>query len=166
MSRQVLAWPPVSVTQRLQEHRQLVKEAKTFQGSDTLESALARYLVIRAAGLVEAVRDDVADMHSRQVSAPRAHRRITSGLRKGTGAKPGQLIDFVKTFDPVWSDELSDFLSESDEVRKNNLSVLVAARIKVAHGDGENVTMAKALKWATTAEEVALWLSKRFDPTT
>lgn len=125
---------------------------------------LARYLTVRSAGLVEAVRDDVADEHCRAVGPLRPHRRVASGLRLGQGARPAQLVDFVRSFDPVWGDELSTWLNEDDSRRSDQLGALVKARKKIAHGDGERVSSGIALQWADCAVDVAKWLIERFEP--
>lgn len=157
------SWPPVTVTQRLLEHKALIELLRVTADAD-LQAALARYLVVRSAGLIEAVRDDVTDQHCSIVGPPRLHSRISSGLRGGLGTTPSQLLDFVGTLDADWRDRLRVFLAEDDFARSNNLGALVTARKKVAHGDGEQISTGKALRWAQTAQEIAKWLVRTFDP--
>lgn len=157
-------WPPVSVKQRLVEHGELVKLVRRCADSDDVSGPLARYLVVRSAGLVEAVRDDVTDVHCSVVGNKRLHRRIASGLRTGQGARPSQLLEFVGTMDIEWRGELDQFFKMDDAKVSNNLGALIEARKKVAHGDGEQITTGKALRWAETSRDVAQWLIQRFDP--
>jgi hypothetical protein len=76
------------------------------------------------------------------------------------------LIEFVQSFHPEWAKELTDFLDDDSGLRnrRSDLGALVNARKKIAHGDGDSVRINDALRWATTADEVAGWLIKRFDP--
>lgn len=158
------AWPPVGVTQRVLNHKSLIQLVRESDDSADHLPHLARYLTVRSAGLIEAVRDDVADQHCQIVAPARPHSRVTSGLRHGLGVRPNQLIDFVRTFDVHWAEDLDSWLKENDSERFELLSNLVGARRKVAHGDGEQVRVAKALEWAENSIEVSQWLVVRFDP--
>lgn len=132
--------------------------------SDTVHVALSRYLVIRSAGYIEAVRDDVADIFTSQQSSPEITRRVQHNLRGGQGVRPSQLLEFVKSYSPVWYEELDSLFRENDNALKEALGALVSARKKIAHGDGEQVTMSKAIRWAESAQTVSKWLTDRFDP--
>lgn len=159
-------WPPVGVTQRMLELTQLKEIVRRCSGGEDYASHLARYLTIRSAGLVEAVRDDVVDQHCRIVGPTRLHRRITSGLRLGLGATPKQLTEFVGTFDTAWGKELESLLNKDEAELRNSLSSLIGARKKIAHGDGVNLNSRQALEWADTALKLAKWFITRFDPLT
>lgn len=163
MSTDRVPWPPVGVTQRRLELKELVSFVKS-KVSDDASHHLARYLAVRSAGVIEAVRDDVADEYCRSVGPARLHRRVSSGLRYGQGVRPNQLVEFMRTFDTDWADELDSWLKANDARRSNDLGALVTSRHRVAHGDGERVTTSKALTWAACAIEVMDWLVKRFDP--
>ncbi|XPP27884.1 MAG: HEPN domain-containing protein [Leucobacter sp.] len=162
--KKLTAWPPVGVTQRMIELKELQDLVRSTSGGEDYASHLDRYLVVRSAGLIEAVRDDVADQHSRMIGTARLHKRIADGLRNGLGVRPNQLIDFVRTFDQQWSEELEGWLAADDGNRKNQLGALVAARKKIAHGDGAGVSSRQALSWADIALETSKWLVARFDP--
>lgn len=159
-------WPPPGVTQRILHLKELQSLVRSCSGKESYAPHLNRYLVVRSAGLVEAVRDDVADQYCKAVSSPRAHRRVTQGLRGGTGVRPKQLIDFVKTFDIDWSSDLESWLEDEEHDRKNRLGALVASRKKIAHGDGASTSASQALQWADTALETANWFISKFDPQT
>lgn len=158
------AWPPVSVRQRLIEHRELIVTVRKHRDDPDVDQALSRYLVVRSAGLVESVRDDVADFYVKRVAHVRAHRRIVSGLRRGQGIAPNQLVTFVRSFDAAWAEDLDTLLQSDDSRIRDGLGALVAARRKIAHGDGESVSTSKALQWGGIANEVCQWLIKRFEP--
>lgn len=161
-------WPPATVRSRKQDLHDLTKMLQALDPkASELGVALARYTVVRAAGYVEAVRDDVADFFVSRVAVDLVSNRVRSGLRAGQGVRPQQLIDFVQSFHPEWATELTDFLDDDSALRnrRSDLGALVSARKKIAHGDGDAVGPASALRWASTAEEVGSWLIKRFDPT-
>lgn len=160
-----IGWPPPGVRQRIIELKELRDLITRLPEGDEALVHLSRYLVVRSAGLVEAVRDDVADQHCRVVGPMRPYKRVSAGLRNGQGARPSQLIEFVQTFDVDWASQLGDWLEEDDSERKNRIGALVAARKKIAHGDGQSVSSGQALSWADTSMEVANWLVRIFDPT-
>lgn len=159
-----VSWPPAGVTQRMLELKELVDIVRRCSGGEDYASHLARYLAIRSAGLIEAVRDDVADQHCRVVGPIRPHRRVVSGLRTGLGARPDQLIDFVQSFDVDWALQLATWLEEDESERKDSVASLVGTRKKIAHGDGVSMNARQALAWADTALDVARWFIKTFDP--
>ncbi len=147
----------------LQDTRNAVR-TMDYATPDTIQRALARYLVVRSAGYIEAVRDDVADNYTQQKGSDEVVRRIRLHLRNGQGVAPTQLLEFTKSFDPNWSSELECLLSRDDNYLRAQLGAMVVARKKIAHGEGENVTASKALAWSEAAEHVGKWLTKRFDP--
>lgn len=159
-------WPPASLRQRqldLRETRDALNNLEP-DSPDVVKRAMARYLVVRSAGFIEAVRDDVADVFSTVKASGEVARRIRVHLRGGQGVTPDQLLTFVNSFHPAWHGELDSLLSEQDNLLRGRIGAMVAARKKIAHGDGENVTTARALAWTEAAEEVGKWLVKRFDP--
>lgn len=159
-------WPPASIRQRRKDLKELSELLRTLptDTEDAVERALARYLVIRSAGFIEAVRDDAASLYSREKSDATVHRRVQSSLYTGLGVAPGQLTKFVNSFHPTWETQLNVLLQADDERLKNLLGALVGARRKIAHGDGEAVTTGRALVWSDAALEVGAWVTNRFDP--
>jgi hypothetical protein len=131
---------------------------------DELVRALARYLTVRAVGYIEAVRDDLADLFAAAAGNPRLHRRVTQHLRMGLGVTPDQLLTFVGSFDPAWRQSLESLLDENDQELRSQLGAMVAARKKIAHGDGEQVTTGRALAWTDSAERIGKHLGSLFDP--
>lgn len=129
---------------------------------DAIEQALSRYVVVRSVGYVESVRDDAADRYASTVGHQRLRRRIGLHLHTGQGASPGQLLTFLGSFEPQWRDSLDEFLSKDDGKIKSDLGAMVAARKRIAHGDGENVTPGRALAWSDTARAVASFLDGLF----
>ena len=161
-------WPPATVRSRKRDLLDLTEVLQNLDlKSGVLVVAVSRYTVVRAAGYVEAIRDDVADLFVSRVAIDLVSNHVRSGLRGGQGVRPAQLIDFIRSFHTEWASELTDFLDDDSGLRnrRSDLGALVNARKKIAHGDGDSVGRAEALRWATTAEEVGGWLIKRFDPT-
>ena len=81
-----------------------------FDQPDAVSRSLARYFTVRVAGYVEAVRDDLADLHAAASGNERLHRRIADHLRIGQGVTPEQLLTFVGSFDPAWRNSLESLL--------------------------------------------------------
>lgn len=160
------SWPPASVAQRRIDLRDTVVALRTLPQDtpDIVNTALSRYLVVRAAGFIEAVRDDVADTYTSTKSSDEVAKRVRLHLRGGQGVAPTQLLGFVKSYSISWHDELDKILCENDNEIKDALGALVNARKKVADGDGERVTVSKALKWADISQLIADWLVERFNP--
>lgn len=161
-----MVWPPLGVTQRLIDLHSIRDSLRGLNGSDFfVEQCLARYLTVRSAGYLEAVRDDVSDQFSAAQASPRVVNRVREHLRTGQGVTPGQLLSFVATFDPEWKSELEEVLDADDGLLRSSLGAMVKARKLIAHGDGETVTAGRALKWSETSETLGAWLIARFDPT-
>lgn len=158
------AWPSVAVKQRIRELNELLALVRRTSRTEEYAPHLDRYLVVRSAGLVESVRDDVAKEHALAVSPSRTHRRISKSLKKGEGAHPEQLFQFLHTFDQEWANNFEEWLTSDDGQHKNNMAALVSARKKIAHGDGDSINSAQVLCWAETALEIAKWLVNTFDP--
>ncbi|WP_156485761.1 hypothetical protein [Tsukamurella pseudospumae] len=118
---------------------------------DSVERALARYLTVRSVGYIEAIRDDLADLYASTTGNARLHRRVKSNLRTGLGVTPDQLLTFVGSFDPAWRITLESKLDAEDQELRNRLGAMVAARKKIAHGDGDQVTSGKSLAWSDAA---------------
>lgn len=131
---------------------------------DAVSRALARYLTVRSVGYVEAVRDDLADLYTSVIGHPRLHRRVVHHLRGGLGVTPEQLLSFVGSFDKDWRIALEAVLDADDQALRNQLGAMVAARKKIAHGDGDQVTSGKALGWSNVALKLGSQLKKLFDP--
>lgn len=131
---------------------------------DAVARALARYLTVRAVGYIEAVRDDLADLYADTTGHPRLHRRVAHHLRVGLGVAPEQLLTFVGSFDTEWRTSLEAVLDADDQALRSQLGAMVAARKKVAHGDGEQVTVGRALAWAEAAKLIGRQLQLLFDP--
>lgn len=153
-----------TIRQRLVDLKEVRDALRTFDGSQAsaIERALARYLTVRAVGYIEAVRDDLADLYAAETGNPRLHRRVIHNLRNGLGARPEQLLTFVGSFDAAWRIEFEQFLEKEDQKLKEQLGAMVAARKKIAHGDGDQVTTGRALAWADAAIDIGAKLSGIF----
>lgn len=160
------SWPPATVRSRLVDLKEAVEalEGLPKDVPGVTKTAIARYLTIRSAGYLEAVRDDVAGFFVERIAVDLVTRRVRSGLGGGQGVTPKQLADFVGSFHSPWAEELDQVLDENDKILRNRLGSLVASRKKIAHGDGDTVTPKRALEWAAAAEEIGAWVVKRFDP--
>lgn len=130
---------------------------------DAVSRALARYLTVRSVGYIEAVRDDLADLYAAVTGHHRLHRRIGYHLHSGLGATPEQLLTFVGSFDKDWRVAMEAVLDADDQALRNQLGAMVAARKKIAHGDGDQVTTGRALAWSDAALVLGKHLKSLFD---
>lgn len=106
----------------------------------------------------------MADLYAATFGHARLHRRITHNLRTGQGTVPEQLLTFVGSFDPAWRASLASLLDADDQLLRSQLGAMVAARKKIAHGDGEQVTAGRAMVWADAAQTIGQHLSSLSDP--
>lgn len=157
-------WPPAGATQRILELKQLLELVRSSPLRESYEPHLVRYLAVRSAALVEAVRDDVASQFTHAVGHKRIHRRVSLTLSRSLGVRPRQLVDFVSTFDQDWGNTLNNWLEENDAARKNALGALVSARNEIAHGNSGSVSSSQAILWAELAIQTSKWLIDTFDP--
>jgi hypothetical protein len=134
--------------------------------SDAAQMALARFLVVRACGYVEAVTEESVACYTESRSSPRVAQYARSWLGRGRNPSPGNMVDLVAKFDQDWAKELSKVFAENDNLLKRELSLMVDRRNKIAHGAGENITARKSLELAQYAASVADWFIVRFDPRT
>lgn len=155
-----------TIRQRRQDLKEVQDCLRTLDVDqpDVVSRALARYLTVRAVGYIEAVRDDLADLYTAVTGNARLHRHVVHHLRSGQGVAPEQLLTFVGSFDPEWRQSLESTLDADDQVLRSQLGAMVAARKKIAHGDGEQVTTGRALTWANAALDIGRHLGDLFDP--
>lgn len=153
-----------TIRQRLNDLKEVQDALRERDGdrTDAVERALARYLTVRAVGYIEAVRDDLADLYAEECGNPRLHRRVTHHLRTGHGVAPEQLLTFIGSFDAAWRRELEQFLDGDDQLLRAQLGAMVAARKKIAHGDGDQVTSGRALTWTDAAIKIVARLKTFF----
>lgn len=151
-------WPTPLVLARGEDLKDTIGElANVKRGSGFIEACLARYLVVRAAGYVEATRDSAIDYFVSKNSHVAVANRVRQELKKGTGAQPDYLFKQLLAFDRTWADALKAFLATGDPKLSNELGALVAARKLIAHGEGERVDRDAALRWGTAALHVGGW---------
>lgn len=157
-----------TIKQRAADLKEVQETLRTLavDQPDAVERALARYLTLRSVGYLEAVRDDLADLYAAVTGHHRLHRRITAHLRLGLGVTPEQLLTFVGSFDKGWRITMEGLLDADDQTLRNQLGAMVAARKKIAHGDGDQVTSGKALGWSDVALTIGKHLGDLFDPPT
>ena len=152
--------PPHLATIR-QRRADLIEVRET---PDAVSTALSRYLTLRSVGYIEAIRDDLADLYSYRCGNTRLHRRVRHHLRSGLGVTPEQLLTFVGSFDTEWRSSLEIVLNNDDRALRDQLGAMVAARKKIAHGDGDQVTVGRSLIWSDIALTLGTELQKFFDP--
>jgi hypothetical protein len=135
---------------------------------DGIVNVLSRYLLIRACGILESVRDEIGKEYVRRTLNARVVKRYESLVgRSQIGVRPNQLCDFVRSFDDLWGSELNDFLEENTagkEQRKGLLGSMVTERGNIVHGNGDTVTGRKSLTYVKLSMEIIQWLNNKFLP--
>lgn len=160
------AWPNLTLQnyrRAFETHRALVMKPASAQ-ADEVGMALARFLVVRACGYIEAVAEECVSSYTLSRSSPQVARYSKSWLGKGRNPSPGNMLDLASRFDKSWEREFGILLAADDDLVKRELALLVDRRNKIAHGTGENITARKALDFAGLAIRIADWLIDRFDP--
>ena len=160
------SWPNLTLQnyrRAFEAHRLLVAKP-TPEQTDDVGMALARFLVVRACGYIEAVAEECVTSYTLSRSSPQVARYCRSWLGKGRNPSPGNLYDLASKFDQSWVGELKELFAADDSLVKRELESLIDRRNKIAHGAGENVTARKALDFSDIAIRVSDWLVARFDP--
>jgi hypothetical protein len=160
------AWPNLTLQnyrKTFATHVKLVASPAESE-PDEVSRALARFLVVRSCGYIEAVTEECVGCYADSKSSPQMARYARSWLGRGRNPSPGNMIDLASKFDQKWANELQGLLKADDDHIKRDLELMIDRRNKIAHGLGENVTARKALDFAETARVTADWWVTRFDP--
>lgn len=160
-----MAWPPLPVHQLRQDLDFVESVLKGYAEADSVKVQLARFLVVRSCGTVERVVVECLHGYVESRSSPQVSSYAKSWLPWGTtSAKPSSLANLLQRLSPDISSRFDDFVSKDDEAIKRELSNLVAKRNRIAHGEGENVTAAKALEFRLLAAQVCDWFVDELGP--
>jgi hypothetical protein len=160
------AWPNLKLQnyrKTFELHVQLVSKPADHE-PDEVSQALARFLVVRTCGYIEAVSEECVGCYAESKSSPQIARYSRSWLGRGRNPSPGNLIDLASKFDQQWASEMQALLKADDDRLKRDLDLMIDRRNKIAHGLGENVTARKALDFAETGRTLSDWIIQRFDP--
>ncbi len=141
----------------------LVRSANADRGDD-VNSALARFLVIRTCGCIEQVVEECSKAYLKSKSDTRSASFGSSWFGRGRNPSRDALVSLARRFDPKWGDELEDLLNANDELLGRELAFLVDRRNKIAHGLNEGTGVRKALDLVSTANEIANWFIVTMDP--
>jgi hypothetical protein len=160
------AWPSleiVNLKNSLKALEKLVNDTSPSRGDD-VDSALARFLVVRTCGYVEQVVEICCKSYLRSKSDPRSSSYGTSWLGRGRNPSTEALVSLVRRFDGIWAEKLALLLNEDDERLGRELDFLVDRRNKIAHGLNEGIGVRKALDLVEPALTVADWFIQTMDP--
>jgi hypothetical protein len=141
----------------------LVKDSNPTRGDD-IDSALARFLVIRTCGYLEQVVDICCKSYLKSKSDLRSSSYGASWLGRGRNPSTDALVSLVRRFDGAWADELHQLLSDDDERLGRELDFLVDRRNKIAHGLNEGIGIRKALDLVEPAVTTGEWFITKMDP--
>lgn len=160
------AWPSleiVNLKSSLKALEKLVNDTSPSRGDD-VDSALARFLVVRTCGYVEQVVEICCKSYLKSKSDLRSSSFGASWLGRGRNPSTESLVALVRRFDGIWAEELDLVLSEDDERLGRELDFLVDRRNKIVHGLNEGIGVRKALNLVEPALTVAEWFIEKFDP--
>lgn len=160
-----MAWPPLAVHQLRQDLDFVQDVLVGYKESDPVKVQLARFLVIRSCGTIERVVVECLHGYVESQASPAVGSYAKSWLPWGTtSAKPTSLSTLLRRLSPEISQRFEEFICEDDEMLKRELSNLVAKRNRIAHGEGESVTAAKALEFRLVAVRVCDWFVSELAP--
>jgi len=160
------AWPSLEIVNlrvSLNALERLVKDSNPTRGDD-IDSALARFLVIRTCGYLEQVVDICCKSYLKSKSDLRSSSYGASWLGRGRNPSTDALVSLVRRFDGAWADELHQLLSDDDERLGRELDFLVDRRNKIAHGLNEGIGIRKALDLVEPAVTTGEWFITKMDP--
>lgn len=160
------AWPTlgtVNLRASLTALEKLVKDANPSRGDD-INSALARFLVVRTCGYLEQVVEICCKSYIKSKSDFRSSSYGASWLGRGRNPSKESLVSLTRRFDGAWADELFQLLSKDDERLGRELDFLVDRRNKIAHGLSEEIGVRKALDLVEPAMTIGDWFVKKMDP--
>lgn len=160
------AWPNLALQNLRRELDSIVHLVQSPPPSqvDPVTAALARFLVVRTCGYLEAAVDECCKSLISARSAPMIVSYATSFIGTGRNPSSGKLVALVQKFSLEWGDDLRALLNQNDEFLQRELDLLVSKRNRIAHGLGEGIGARKALDLVASAKEVTDWFIERFDP--
>ncbi|WP_235497612.1 HEPN domain-containing protein [Frankia sp. R43] len=160
-------WPPAEtqlILGRLGELSALVQEQARIPDNQEVASWLARLLVVRSCGYLEQTVVVTSRAYISRTSNGMVRNFALGALKRAPNPSADALGELALRFDPALKSELRALLGANDQRLRRELNYLVELRNKIAHGQNENVGVAKALILKEVACEVADWYILRFRP--
>ena len=140
---------------QLQTIRYLIGRSNDASLQDVeLQGHWGRYLCILAAGYIEhALREVYLDFTDAAASRPVA-RFAAARLNSLSNPKSNRFIETAQGFNPVWADELTEYLNQDSERRKNSIDSIMNNRNELAHGRNTSISVARVAAYLDDAVEV------------
>lgn len=160
-------WPPAEtqlILGRLAELSELVREQTRIPDNQEVAAWLARLLIVRSCGYLEQTVIETCRAYIRRTSDGMVRNLALGSLRRSPNPSAEALQELALRFDPALKAELRRLLNANDQRLGRELNFLVDLRNKIAHGQNENVGVAKALLLKDVACEIADWYILRFRP--
>ncbi len=128
------------VSRQLQRLRDLfAKTSEACGGNVEMQAHWAKYLCIRAAGLLEnALPEIYKSFVSSAAPAPIAN-FVGTQLDKLQNPKTSRFIEVARSFKPVWGDELEKFVNDGG--RREAIDSIMSNRHLIAHGGDTGITL-------------------------
>jgi hypothetical protein len=162
----VLAWPSLPLTnlERRLKRIALLVERPAANEPDEVTQALARFLVVRTCGHLERTVQECCLTYVHNNSFGRVKDFSVSWLRKIENPTPDNLLQLVGRFDSSLRDDLCDLFEQNDGELKREISLLIAKRNAIAHGESEGIGSRKALDLLNYSKLLTDWFIRNFDP--
>lgn len=160
------AWPSQAISEsrrRLVELRKTLDELPPTTSSE-IESALARFLVIRTCGHLEFTFEETLCRAAEDQASPKVAAFVRGQYFRGSNPKPGRLVAELAKFDVQHSARLGAFLAANDEELQRELEFLVDRRNKIAHGQNEGLGRRKAIDLADIGIVIGDWIVAELAP--
>lgn len=165
-----MTWPGAWPTHEVHTSRErLVELRDTVSSSDLdenplVESALTRFLVVRACGHVEITFDESFCALAVSKSSPDIAGFVRSQFFHGANPTAKRISETLGKLDRSRASRFDAMADEDDGRMKRQLALLVDRRNRIAHGQSENVTRRVSLDLADLALRLGDWLTAELDP--
>ncbi len=142
----------VKQLQRL--HYLIAKTSETSAGNLELQAEWAKYLCILCAGLLEnALKEIYINFTRKNVSKPVAS-YVSSTISPIRTPKTKKFLDMAEAFNPVWKDELENYVNDNGRVEA--IDSIMNQRHLIAHGQNQNsnITLVRLKNYLSKSIEV------------
>lgn len=136
-------------TSAFQRVSELLTRAGKLEPDDVIRAHAAQHACVVVSGIVEKACARLLSAHATRTASPRVVRYATSRLAQLQNLNPPKIEELLKTFDPVWEEELKAFWS--GQIRDAIASV-VNNRNQIAHGQQVGVSLVQVTQWAKDAK--------------
>jgi len=141
------------VSKQIQRLRDLfTKTSEACGGNIEIQAHWAKYLCIRAAGLLENALPEIYSSFVAGAAPTPIANFAGKQLDKIQNPKTPKFIEVARSFKPVWGDELQQFVD--DNGRREAIDSIMSNRHRIAHGEDSGITVVQVKGYLDKAVEV------------